>query len=837
MRFWFSILPVVFFTTLSVGQEAMHETNARPDTIARDTLAAVKPDTTASTTGIDTMITYSSADSIVYDLSTKTMELFSKGQISYQDLQLKADRIGINWNTSTMVAHGVTDTSDTAKVKVKGSPVMKDGNEEYRGSELAYNFRTRRGKINIANTTIDQGYYHGETIKKVDKDVLFVAGGRYTTCDAPEPHYYFFSPKMKVVPGDKVVGEPVYLYVADVPIFALPFGVFPNQRGRRSGIIAPAYGENQRGRYLAHLGYYLAISDYMDANLRTDLYSKGGWALYSDYHYKLLYYFSGGISGNYKRLHLGEENDPQRTEEESYSLSINHSEDFDPSTRLSANFNFASDNSYRTTNNLDQALSQFLQSSGSFWHTLDDKNSITLGVTRSQDLRSGNIEETLPSMSFNHSQSYPFRWGKKIADEENTSWLEDIGFDYSVSAQNRRSKINTRVDSIRMNIGGIDTLGVVEEYARNRQQDVSQSGSLTFAPKLGYFTLAPFFNYSDSRTFTDNDVPTRDKGDTVLYIRNDRRTDRSGVLSTGISTSTKLYGIVQPGVFGITAIRHTMSPRLTFSYNKKIIGDDPVGRQMLASLGVGNLLEMKTNPTEEGKEGNKIQLLNLGADISYNFSIDSLNFSPLRLSYRTSIGRLLDIDGGMTYSLYKLVQVGPNDYRTINTFLLSDEKRLARLTDFSLRLSTSLSGEKKTSAKPSPQTDSLAQRQSARGVYAGVYGDEEPDFSIPWQLSLSFDYAENKVPPSPHRSANMQGSLEFNLTENWKFSMHSSYDLITKEIIAPQVNITRDLHCWLMSFTWVPIGNYRNYHFEIRVKAPQLQDLKVTKSGSERGIY
>jgi len=258
---------------------------------------------------------------------------------------------------------------------------------------------------------------------------------------------------------------------------------------------------------------------------------------------------------------------------------------------------------------------------------------------------------------------------------------------------------------------------------------------------------------------------------------------------------------------------------------------------MLMSIGVGNLFEMKTNSAEEGKEGNKIQLLNLGADISYNFSVDSLRFSPLHLSYRTNIGRLLDIDGGMTYNLYKLVQTGPAQYTTVNTYLLSSEGRLARLTDVSLRLSTSLSGEKKTSGTHAEATDSLAPQRKIPAAYAGVYTDEEPDFSIPWQLSLSFDYSESKVPPFPSHTANMQGSLEFNLTESWKFSMRSSYDLLNKEIIAPQINISRDLHCWLMNFSWVPIGNYRHYQFEIRVKAPQLRDLKVTKSGSESGIY
>ena len=83
----------------------------------------------------------------------------------------------------------------------------------------------------------------------------------------------------------------------------------------------------------------------------------------------------------------------------------------------------------------------------------------------------------------------------------------------------------------------------------------------------------------------------------------------------------------------------------------------------------------------------------------------------------------------------------------------------------------------------------------------------------------------------------MRGGLEFNLTENWKFSMNGGYDLTNKEIVVPNINISRDLHCWLMNFSWVPTGTYRSYQFEIRVKASQLRDIKVTKQGSDRGIY
>lgn len=799
--------------------------------------SATRKDSVA-TSGVDTVIAYTAVDSVVYFIPAKTMTLYKKGDIKFRDMALQAERILVDWNTSVLSAAGIPDSTDSTGKRYTGTPVMKDGGEEYHGFELGYNFRTKRGKIDVGDTQVDQGFYHGEDIKKVDTDILFVKDGRYTTCDAPEPHYYFGSPKMKVMFQDKVIAEPVYLYISDVPVFALPFGVFPNKRGRRSGIIAPAYGEDgRRGKFLSHLGYYLALSDYMDLSLRSDLYTKGGWAAYADYRYSLRYIFTGSVSGEYKQLHTGDSGDPKRTEEDSYRLNLTHNQNIDPSTRLAVNFTFTSNNSFLVTRDLRQALDQSIASNATLSkHWEGTPNSISFNVGRRQNLRDGRIDETLPAISFNHSQSNPFRFGSAVSSTGESKWYEMIGVSYGANYSNNRSKYNRAVDSIKLPIAGIDTVGRVEEIERDRSQTINQNVAMSIAPKLGNVTISPSFSYRDDRVFLDNDVPVRDPSDSSIVISKVRQTKRNGTLTSAISASTKFYGIVQPGILGVAALRHTVTPNLAFSYQKQILGDDNIGRQMVLSLNVGNQFDMKAGATEEGKEPEKIQLLNLGVGTSYNFSADSLNFAPIGVSYRTGIGSALDIGGNASFDLYKLEQVGPASFRRVNKFLLSEEGRLARLTNFSVSLSTTLAGEKNKSAKNDEDTDSTTVNQQQRQYY-GIFAQEDPDFSIPWRLGLSLDYSENKVQPSTFRTASLRGNLEFNLTENWKFSMSGGYDLMNKEVVVPDINVSRDLHCWIMNFSWVPTGQYRQYRFEIRVKAPQLQDVKVTKQGSDRSIY
>lgn len=827
MRLFLIIISILFFIFYAYGQE----------TIREDSLT-IRVDTTSSVSGVDTVVYYTSTDSIVYDLNTKIMSLYSQGEIKHQNMELRADRIDINWNTATLSAFGFPDTSDTTVKKEFGTPVMKDRGEVYNGKELAYNFKTKRGRIIVVDTKLDEGFYHGDRLKKIGKDILFVADGRYTTCDKSDPHFYFYSPKMKVTLRDKVVAEPIYMYIADVPVFWFPVAVFPSQGGRRSGIIAPAIAEDAaHGRLLRHLGYYWAIDDYMDYSIKADLYTKGSWALSTNYQYNLRYYFSGGLSGEYRKMLEGEASDRERRKDISYNVHISHRQEINPTSRFDVNFTFASNNSYRNTINLNQALQQDIKSNATISkHWEGTPNSINLNISRRQNLISGNIHETLPSLSFNHSQSYPFRFGKgKNMDLANLAWYEMIGISYNSNFSNNRAKTKQNIAGVKATINERDTLITVEENRFDRNYRLSQGISMSIAPKLGHFTISPSMNYQDERSYSNNDIPA--VADSTLITKKDQQWARRGSFSSGIGASTKLFGIVQPNALGVAALRHTITPNLSFGYQKQVIGKPLPPKQMTMSLNVGNNFEMKTIPKGDEEEGKKFQLLNLNGGISYNFSADSLNFSPINLNYRTSVGSFLDVGGGASFDLYKLEQIGPYNYNKVNKFLLIKEGRLARMTNFSINLSTTLSGEKKSGSKEETGSDTSQQGKQRVGYYALGEMEEEPDFSIPWQLSVSWDFFENKVPPGRSRSSSLRGNLDFNLTDNWKFTVNGGYDIANKEFVMPQINISRDLHCWIMNFTWVPVGAYRFYQFELRLKASQLQDIKVTKTGSASGIY
>ncbi|MBI4428435.1 MAG: LPS-assembly protein LptD [Ignavibacteriales bacterium] len=836
------------FIAVSLLSVAAHAQRADTSLIPADTL---KP---SGVSGIDTVVTYSARDSIVYSMQTRFMDLFSNSEIQYQSVGLKAERVSVNWDNATLNATGVHDTTTSGRDTTRGSPMLKDGGESYFGTRIGYNFRTKKGKIDIGTTEIEQGFYRGEEIKKVDTDILFVADGRYTTCDANHPHFYFSSPKMKVIVHDHVVAEPVYFYIADVPLFALPFGVFPSRGGRTSGIIPPAYGEDgKRGHFFSHFGYYWAINDYMDFATTFDWYARGGWLNHSLLHYNLRYVFDGSVNANFSNTYDGEPKDPGRTESRDYNISIYHRQTINPTTRLDVNFSFASGSYFRNySKNLNEILLQNLVSNATLSKTWESSNrTLTVNISRDQSLTTGDLREGLPSISFSQGQIFPFRKQTKsrglTSTEAELGFLEMIGLNYNGNFSNTRQKTSRAIDSVKVDPLSSLQLGSVTEFQRLNTQTLNQSLGVSISPKVGNFTVSPSLSFNESRIFSQTKTPTRNVNDSTVFFQSLSDQSTRGNLNAGVSTSTRLYGIAQPQVFGITSLRHTLTPTFGVNYAKQIYGRNAPKFAMTGSLNVGNNFEMKYQPGDTAKE-EKIQLMNVGGNISYNFAADSLRLSPLSVSYRTDIGRYLGISASTTHDFYVFEPSfsDPSTGTRVNRFLLSETGKLARLTSVSLSLSTSLSGQKKQNAADQTIPENVRQEQERvsgqlpqeKRIYRGIYEQEEADFSIPWNLSLSYNFSQfQENPRFKSRSSNLNANLSFNLTDKWQISGGTSYDFVRKQFSAPYVNVTRDLHCWTMNLYWLPIGQYRYYRFEIRVKAPQLQDLKVTKQGSATGFY
>ncbi len=791
--------------------------------------------------GPDDVVIATASDSITFDVNKKEMYLYGKGEINYKQSKLKSGFIKINFENNNVAAEGRIDTVK-GKIDLVETPILQDGGETYEGKSLKYNFKTKRGFISHAKNKMPDVRYEGDKVKKVDEKTYFIQDGIYTTCNSDTPHTHFTAKEMKVIHKDKIVAKWIFMYIAGVPLpIPIPFAVFPSESGRRSGIIIPAYGTTaDKGQFFRNFGYFWAISDYTDLALTGDFYTRGGYGFRGRGRYAKRYNYSGMISGGFSNIHVGEEGDPDRIERKDWNLFLYHQQTIDPTMSLNVNMQFVSSTYFQNNSfNTNELLNQQIISNATFNKRWEESgNSLTLNYNRTQYLNNGNINEVLPSVSFNKNFDFPFR--REDADTRDLKWYEYIGYQYDGRFLNRRNKLN----------GILNIRGGIEHNLR-----------ISANPKIGYFNISPSLNYTEKwynkrieLVNEENKIITRDVKE-INFVR---------TFDFNLSASTKIYGLMPINNLGIDAFRHTLTPTISYNYspdfskdfwgyystvidstgriirydkfNNEVFGGASSSERQAISLSLGNVFELKTlkDLTDTTSQAKKITLLNLNASLSYNFAADSIKLSDLSLYYRTQVGEYFYLSGNVNYTFYDNYKGNP-----INKFLISQNKGLMRMTNFSISFGTDLTPEKIFGKKEVKDTTNYEEQTDeafiTRNDYIALYNEQPPDYTIPWTLGLTFNYMLNKRnPENIYKTFGMSLRSSLSLSEKWKLTINGNYDFVQKEISAPQVTINRDLHCWEMNFTWIPIGRYRGFNFEIRMKAPQLRDIKVTRS---KGIY
>jgi len=854
-----------------IGKDTLisRDTSVVRDTLKTDTLKKSKSD-------IDDIINYTAVDSAVFDIKNKKLYLFDNAEVVFKDLKLNSGIIVIDQEKQLLDAFGLPDSADENLFVQK--PIMVQGTDKYEGIRLLYNFKTKQGSVSMGYSDADVGYYFGEKIKKVTPEVYFVKNGLYTTStDKVDPEYYFYSPKMKIIPKDVVIAQSVFLYIEGVPVFWIPFAVLPNRSGRQSGLIVPTYGDDGTyGVYIAKLGYFWAMNDYMDLALTGSWFSKGRLDFNAMYRYAVRYKFTGALEGGYSRIRMGESKDKDKYTSDQWQFGLTHFHQITPTMRIDANLSFVSGKSYydNSTNNLSDLLRQNVVSNftlSKFWE--ETPFSMTLNYYRDQNLQNGDITERLPSLTFTVTETYPFSRG--FTSGTGGKLYEYLSFSYNGQFLNNRTKRT------------IPSYAGIDSTVRDTKYGVKNNLNINFAPVFKYFNIRPYFYYTE--LWYDSYVTKYfNPLDSTVTVNNNKAFKFVRYFSTGVSMNTKFVGIFSPRILGVEAIRHTITPSVSYVYipdfsdekwgyynsyydargNKikysifenQVFGGAPMGESQAISMSLGNLLEMKTliNDTLE----NKFQLINFNLGANYNFAADSLKWSEIRADFRTQVGNLLNISGGASFNLYKYDFASG---RRVNKFLWNEDRRLADMTSFNINISTAFGfdisnigifgsraplnlgieerprGQEKEVI--TPEEMEMRQRQLdsievLRKKSIMQRDDDEVDFNIPVSGGLNYNYSENRPNPSSiFRSSNLSGSLSFSIAQKWKFSFSAGYDFVNRLVTAPYITVYRDLSSWEANFSWYPTGFYRGFRLEIRIKAPELRDIRVTKQTNTRGAF
>ncbi len=787
------------------------------DSVKTDTLTINNVGLKKSKSGLDKEIKYSAEDSLDVDNTTKIIHLYGDAKVDYGTIKLEADYIWIDMEKNEIHAYGKRNSDGSYAEKAS----FTDKDQNFKSNEISYNFKTQKGRVLEVITQQDGSYIHGEVIKRVPENTVFVGGGKYTTCDAEHPHFHFATKKIKMIQNDKIVTGPLNLVIANVPTpLILPFGIFPNNPKRASGILIPGYGEDKsRGFYLTNGGFHWAINDRINYTVYGDIYSQGSWALRNTVNYKVRYKYSGSLAFNYTNSFNGDKDLLNYSVTKDYRVSWTHTQDVkaNPNITFSANVNFgtstAFQNSLAANNNINNVLNNNYNSAINLTSKLNKRFTLVTNLRHNQNIITHAMTVEAPTLRL---QMNPW-----VVKKFNIQFSSDFG--NTISGKDYNFFKNS--DSLMIQNGIKNTFSF------------SYSGSFKPVKFLNFsFPSIGVVNYN---YFKRNDKRYEYNGDTLIERVVDAFNTGTSINISGIGVNTQLFMTYRPVKKNarLRYIKHIIKPNMTWVQNVKpvedIINKDRAFRtyekageitrystmqnttqqsylyggpsssnssRLVFSL--DNSVDMKYRKKINDRDTNiKVRLIkSLSFSGSYDLAASKNNWSDINGVFTTdAFNNLININMNGTMSPYTLDAKGLKT----NTVMFNENSRITTAAALAtLRLGNLSKYTKKSAIK----------------------------FPSDMNLTYALRYSKPLFTSTITQTIQLSGSLK--ITNKWSLTYSTGYDIQNKQITLTSLDLKRDLHCWELLFHWVPFGPLQSYSLIIQPKATMLKDMKYRKQNS-----
>lgn len=798
------------------------------------------------------------------DQRKKEMTLYDEAELYYKDIELKSGIIILNYDKNEVYAGRLKDSLGN----YIQYPYFKQGANVVEPDSIRYN--TKSGKAQIWNSRSKQGELNlkAEVSKRENDSVIFMKNVRFTTAeDIDNPEYYFISRKIKFVPGKKVVTGLTNLVIADVPTpIGVPFAYFPMSEESISGFIMPTPGQsNNQGYFLQNGGYYFALSKFYDLAILGDYYTNGSYGLRAESAYALRYKFNGRINLRYENQIQSERGFPDYVKSKQYNIQWSHSQDpkTSPNSRFSASVNVASSQYFRNSLNIvniGSTLNNNLSSSISYSKTIPTVPQVNMSITatHSQNTNTEQINMSLPTFQGSVDRLYPF--APKNGSKKGI--FQNINLQYNLRGENQ--------------IVTSDSLFFKSEMFKTAKAGFQHTIPLSTNFKVfKYFSVSASTNYNETWVFnTIRKKYSSLENDVISERVNEFATYRTYNFNSSLGTT--IYGTFDFGEDKkIQAIRHVMSPSISYSYTPSFdqyydtYAIDATGTTMQeytkfesglfgvpglinsSSVGIGitNNFEAKVRKTDKktGKEEvKKVMLLsNLSLNTSYNISADSLAWQPIAISGGT---RLLKDKMNVNFSTRLDPYAIDNSGRRIEKYNIDNGGSLFRMTSANMQINYSLNSsgssddnkQKNQNELNGGRADDLFGRATdLSNNNQSLFKDKDKEeknkgfynTKLPWDLQFAYSVTynnSNRQSEITNNSLMVSGNVE--LAPRWKVGVSTGYDFAKTGITFTQFRFERDLESWRMSFNWVPYGPSAYWGFFIGIKSSILSDIKWDKN-------
>ncbi|MHB9147236.1 MAG: putative LPS assembly protein LptD [Candidatus Amoebophilus sp.] len=789
------------------------------------------------------IIEYQAQDSITFDIQEKNFNIYGAGTIGYEDAQLTAENISLNWANNTIIATGKKNEEG----KIDPKPVFQQGNTKYIAEEIRYNFESKRGTARRLFTKLEEIIIRARKAKMDVEDTYYTDRIKLTSCNLTNPHYFVKARDVKFVKGKRVASGPFQLYFDGVPtILGFFYGLFYLPTPKASGIIRPQIGENgEKGFFLKEGGYYFYFNDYVDLALRGSLYSKGDAAFMANSRYKKRYGYNGSLEYTREITSRTAETALQEDKDKEWRFKWQHRTDNSRVSSLTAEVDIQSKsprNSSQTRGepeNISAKTQSKIRYNRKF---LGTPYSLNTSVAHSKDFKNNLTNITFPELVLNTTPIYIFR--RKNSTPK--YWYDDINFKHTSEF---KYDLNNTIDNKNLEFSRENW----PKFLKESRCGVKHSFPIVTNIKLfNYFNLNPSFEYIERWYFKQ--LAYRVVQDSVTTDTN-KGFYRVWDYKAGADLQTTIYGThFFSEEASVQAIRHRIEPSVGLTYspgfspywqkiqskNGEEFKDKFAGEaygtpkhkaSALLTMKVDNTVEIKVRDTNNtAAKPKKVPIFeSLNMSTTYDFLADSFKLGDINLGARTRLlDSLISLEYSATFDPYTYIEK-----KRVEEFAWQHGKGLGTMKKYEFKASTTLKSKyqqnEDSSKKESLKKDALDELEPKQQI-SSLDSTQYVNFDTPWQLSLAYSqiYTYNIEKDSKDTTRQLQFKGEVGITQNWKIAFDTIYDFGKQELVgsATSLKVFRDLHCWQMSFDWKPLASRQSYEFSIGLKAPMLQDLK-----------
>ncbi len=762
-----------------------------------------------------------------------------------------------------------------------GNPVLQgSGNEPVESDQVCYDVDRRLGVALRARTKYGQSggtwFVEGQQLYTRENDRIYSANATFTTCDLEEPHYHFAAKNVKIVHKEILVARDVTLRFQDVPVFWLPFLVQSMKDGRRSGLLTPQFiitdiVRNRAGydRRISNLGFYWAISDYMDARFALDWWSDHWVALDGSFGYNWARQF---LRGNVLLTRYWRTDGSRQLD-----LVTNHSWQPGENTTVSISGDFRSAELIEQHSFDPTQLNRTIASNASFNHRFG-WGTLNIGANRTQYLTQDQTTTTFPSVTLNLTPITLFPATGEARWYNNGTWNGSVSYKATATdrdellpgAGNRDTEDRTASISSGFTLGNVSwrqNFNFAESVRGAKPWIPDPTNPVAIADTALPLEVARSATWSTSLGYTQRLIGTSTFTPSVSLGGEIRDTDQMEPvagptrLTFGASLATNIFGF-WPGFGPFSRLRHRIDPSISYSYSPvpkltprqiEVFGEQAGKPTNQLTIGFNQTWEAKyadadtvsaapnADTTSAGVPGEprrlpqarKIMLLSLSTNaLVYDFTKAregdyGLQTTQLSHSIRSDLLEGLSLSVG--YDLFEIERAedGGRDRRTFSpslrtvnaSFSLDSNSWLFRVLGL---------------GRPMEEPDTAATDSTGAEGLDPMGPITRPGYSAPrspmhtgsigsWRANLNYSLTR---PASGESNQLVRGSLSFQPTAHWNVQWQTAYSITDREFADHYLVLSRDLHRWKANFIFTKTRT-GNLAFSFRVDLQDLQEIKV----------